>query len=160
MIRAASVTDAEQIAAIYNHYIEHTVVTFEETPLSVEAIAERIGRLSADYPWLVCERDGRVVGYAYAACWHERSAYRLSAETTIYLDRSHVRRGAGSALYRALLRNLRERQYHSAAGGIALPNRASVALHEKLGFRKVAHFRDIGRKFDRWIDVGYWQLIL
>jgi len=160
MIRAVEVTDAERVAAIYNHYIEHTIVTFEEEPLPVEAVAARIARFMADYPWLVYERDGRVAGYAYAAPWHERSAYRRSAETTVYVDADSLRLGIGSALYQALLQILRERGYHSAAGGIALPNDASVALHEKLGFRKVAHFGEVGRKFDRWIDVGYWQLLL
>lgn len=160
MIRAASVTDAEQVAAIYNFYVEKTIVTFEEAPLTPAQMAERIARLTAGYPWLVYEVGGIVAGYAYAGRWHERSAYRRSVETTVYLDRKQLRHGIGTQLYEALLGVLRERRYHSACGGIALPNDASVALHEKLGFRKVAHFHSIGYKFDRWIDVGFWQLIL
>ena len=160
MIRAASVTDAEQVAAIYNFYVENTVVTFEEVPVTAAQMAERITRLTAEYPWLVYERGGIVAGYAYAGRWHERSAYRWSVETSVYLDRKQLRQGLGTRLYEALLGILRERQYHSACGGIALPNGASVALHEKFGFRKAAHYHSIGYKFDRWIDVGFWQLIL
>lgn len=160
MIRAAASSDAASIASIYNHYIEQTIVTFEETPVTAAVIAERIEAVSADYPWLVDERDGVVVGYSYAARWHERCSYRLSAETTVYVDTDRRGLGAGAALYGALIEELRRHGYHTAVGGIALPNPASVALHEKLGFRKVAHFAEIGRKFDRWIDVGYWQLIL
>lgn len=160
MIRSVEVRDAGRIAAIYNHYVERTVITFEEEPLPVEAMAARVARLMADYPWLVYERGGAVVGYAYAAPWHERAAYRHSAETAVYVDAASSRQGVGSALYRALLGMLRERRCHSAAAGIALPNDASVALHEKCGFRKVAHFHEVGRKFGRWVDVGYWQLLL
>lgn len=160
MIRAAEMRGAGRIAAIYNHYVERTIVTFEEDPLPVEAMAARIARLMGDYPWLVYERDGVVAGYTYAACWHARSAYRYSAETAVYVDAASVRQGVGSALYQALLRMLRERSCHSAAAGIALPNAASVALHESLGFREVGCFREVGRKFGRWVDVGYWQRLL
>lgn len=160
MIRAVEVTDAGRIAALYNHYIERTIVTFEEEPLGAEAMAARIARLTADYPWLVYERDGVVAGYAYAGRWHERSAYRHSVETAVYVDAASPRQGVGSALYRALLPILRERGCHSVAAGIALPNAASVALHEKFRFRKVAHWREVGRKFGRWVDVGFWQLLL
>ncbi len=103
---------------------------------------------------------GAVVGWAYATAWKARSAYRFSVETTVYVAASHQGRGIGAALYGALLGDLRGRELHSAVGGIALPNPASVALHEKLGFKKIAHFAEVGRKFDRWVDVGYWQLIL
>jgi L-amino acid N-acyltransferase YncA len=101
-----------------------------------------------------------VVGWAYATAWKSRSAYRFSVETTVYVAASHQRRGVGGALYRKLIEDLRARKLHSVVGGIALPNEGSVALHEKLGFRKIAHFAEVGRKLDRWIDVGYWQLIL
>ena len=99
----------------------------------------------------------QVVGYAYAGRWHDRSAYRYSVETTIYLDADHLGKSIGSGLYAALLQQLKERGMHVAIGGIALPNPGSVALHEKLGFRKVAHYGEVGFKFNRWIDVGYWQ---
>lgn len=160
MIRPATATDAAPVAAIYNHYIEHTVITFEEEPVSAAAMAERIARTTETYPWLVDEANGEIRGYAYATRWRERCSYRHSTESTVYLAPTQVRRGLGSALYRALLDELRRGDYRCVLGGIALPNPASVALHEKLGFHKVAHLVEVGRKFDRWIDVGYWQLML
>jgi L-amino acid N-acyltransferase YncA len=160
MIRAARTNDATAIAAIYNHYVRHTVVTFEEVPVAVKEMAQRILDVSERLPWLVWEDGGAVLGWAYATAWKARSAYRFSVETTVYVAVTHQRRGVGDALYRKLIEDLRERKLHSAVGGIALPNEGSVALHEKLGFKKIAHFAEVGRKFDRWVDVGYWQLIL
>jgi phosphinothricin acetyltransferase len=158
MIRSATKDDANAIARIYNHYILNSVITFEEEAVSPTEMAGRIGKVQgAGLPYLVEERDGAVIGYAYAGRWHERSAYRYSVETTIYLDADHVGKRIGSTLYVALLAQLKERGLHVAIGGIALPNAGSVALHEKLGFRKVAHYAEVGFKFDRWIDVGYWQ---
>jgi phosphinothricin acetyltransferase len=158
VIRPATKEDSAAIARIYNHYILDTVVTFEEQVVPAREIAGRIERvLAASLPYLVTLKDDRVVGYAYAGRWHERSAYRFSVETTIYLDAAHLGTGLGSPLYRALLERLREKQLRVAIGGIALPNPGSVALHEKLGFEKVAHFEEVGFKFGRWIDVGYWQ---
>ena len=160
MIRAARTNDATAIAEIYNHYVRHTVVTFEEVPVDVKEMAQRILDVSERLPWLVWEDGGAVVGWAYATPWKPRSAYRFSVETTVYVAASHQRRGVGDALYSKLIEELRARKLHSAVGGIALPNEGSVALHEKLGFRKIAHFAEVGRKQDRWVDVGYWQLIL
>jgi phosphinothricin acetyltransferase len=160
VIRAATTDDAARIAAIYNHYIEHTVVTFEEAPVTVAEMAERIAKVLASHVWLVTERDGEVIAYAYAAHWGARCSYRLSVETSIYVAAEHCGRGHGEPLYAALVDAVRARGFHCAIGGVALPNPASARLHEKLGFEKVAHFGEVGRKFDRWIDVGYWELIL
>lgn len=161
MIRPATVRDAESVAGIYNHYIANTIITFEERSVAPEDMAERIGAVdSAALPWLAAERDGRLLGYAYAAPWKTRSAYRFCVETTVYLDPETLGQGIGSRLYEALLADLGERGVRVAIGGIALPNPASVALHEKLGMKKVAHFERVGFKFDRWIDVGYWQINL
>jgi phosphinothricin acetyltransferase len=160
MIRACRANDAATIADIYNHYVRETVVTFEETPVAAAEMAQRIADVGARYPWLVWDDGGAVVGWAYATPWKTRSAYRFSVETTLYVAASHHGRGIGGALYRALIDDLRARNVHTAVGGIALPNPASVALHEKLGFSKIAHFAEVGRKLDRWVDVGYWQLIL
>jgi phosphinothricin acetyltransferase len=161
VIRSATEDDADAIAEIYNHYILDTVVTFEEQALSAGEMSRRIDKVSSDsLPYLVAVRDDAVVGYAYAARWHERSAYRYSVETTIYLESRHVGKGIGSRLYSVLLDQLEGRGLHVAMGGIALPNPGSVALHEKLGFRKVAHYREVGFKFGQWIDVGYWQRVL
>jgi len=159
MIRACTAADSAAIAEIYNHYVRETVVTFEETPVAPAEMAQRIADVGARFPWLAWDDGGTVAGYAYAAAWKTRAAYRHSVETTIYLAPSHIGRGIGSKIYGALLDEVRERGFHSAIGGVALPNAASVALHEKLGFNKVAQFAEVGRKFDRWIDVAYWQLI-
>jgi len=161
VIRAATLDDAAAVASIYNPYIRDTVVTFEEVEVSAEEIASRMSAVAAaSLPWMVFEERGTVVGYAYAARWHARSAYRYTAESTIYLDGSVRGRGLGRRLYSTLLDELRQRPVHVVVGGIALPNDASVALHEKLGFQKAAHYSEVGRKFDRWVDVGIWQLSL
>jgi phosphinothricin acetyltransferase len=159
VVRSAAAGDAGRIAEIYNHYVATSVITFEEVPVSAQEMARRIGDAgSASLPWLVAERDGKIAGYAYASPWKARSAYRFSVEVTVYVDPGCPREGIGRRLYEELLAGLRARGIHSAFGVIALPNEASVALHERLGFVKVAHLMEVGFKFDRWIDVGYWQL--
>lgn len=161
VIRPVEPCDIERIAEIYNHYILHTVVTFEEEVVSGREMADRIQEVSsASLPWLVAEDSNRVLGYAYAGKWKGRCAYRFSVESTVYLDPSAIGRGLGAALYDALFAALRRRSTHAIIGGIALPNTASVALHEKFGMQKVAHFKGVGFKFGRWIDVGYWQVCL
>ena len=159
-VRPAANTDAAAICDIYNHYVRSTVITFEETPVATPEMEERIAEVTSRLPWLVAEEAGAIAGYAYATPWKPRSAYRFSVETTVYVAQGHMRRGLGVALYRELIESLRPLGVHCAVGGIALPNPASVALHEKLGFRKVGQFVEIGRKLDRWVDVGYWELIL
>ncbi len=160
MIRTATPDDAAAIAAIYNHYIATSTISFEEQAVTAAEMAQRIRDVSATLPWLVREDGGRIAGYAYATKWRVRSAYRFAAETSVYVEHGRGGQGIGSALYTALLAELRARGIHMAIGGIAQPNPASVALHERLGFVKVAHFSEVGRKFDRWIDVGYWELKL
>ena len=160
-MRSASATDADAIARIYNYYIENTVITFEEEPVSPQAMAARVAEVQGlSLPWLVAEIDKKVIGYAYANKWKVRSAYRHSVETTIYLEHGHEGRGVGKTLYAALLPPLRARGIHAVIGGAAMPNEASVALHETLGFDHVATFREVGFKHGRWVDVAYWQLVL
>lgn len=158
MIRSASLSDAAAICAIYNHYIENTRVTFEEDALPEAEIAARIEATLPAFPWLVWEEQGAVIGYAYANRWKSRSASRFTVESTVYLKHDFVGRGIGKKLYAQLIEDLRKIGLHSVLGCIALPNRASERLHEKLGFRKVGHFEQAGWKFKQWIDVGYWQL--
>lgn len=160
LIRPARPEDAAGIAAIYNRHVEETVVTFEETPVGVPQMAGRIAEVTQQFPWLTYEENGAVLGYAYATRWKERSAYRFCVETTIYLAPEAIGRGIGTRLYRVLIDELRGRGIHSAIGGIALPNPASVALHEKVGFEPIGTFKEVGWKFGRWVDVGYWELIL
>jgi phosphinothricin acetyltransferase len=160
-IRAARETDGAAIVAIYNHYISNTMVTFEETPLSAEELSTRVRDVqAAGLPWLVAEQDGAIVGYAYAGKWETRSGYRFTVESSVYVAPGRTGQGIGPALYQELLELLRQRHIKIVIGGIALPNAASVALHERFGFVKVAQFREVGVKFRRWMDVGYWQLTL
>ena len=169
-IRLATEDDAERIAAIYNHYIRSTVITFETVELTAADMAARIGKLAAlGLPWLVATDDADApLGYAYAGPFRERAAYVHSLETSIYLDQAATRSGIGTALYTELIARLRAATppacavapVHALLAGVALPNEASVALHERLGFTKIGHFTEVGRKFDRWVDVGYWQLSL
>ena len=160
MIRQATAEDGAQIAAIYNYYVDNTFVTFETEPVSDSEMQSRITDGLSSYPWLVAKENGTVLGYAFATEWKSRSAYRLTAETTIYLDQDHLGQGVGLALYRQLIDTLRDRGLHCALGGIALPNPASVALHEKLGFRKVGELEQVGWKLEQWVNVGYWELML
>jgi phosphinothricin acetyltransferase len=168
-LRAAEPADAAGIAAIYNHYVAETIVTFEEEPVAPAEMALRIdGVQSIGLPWLVAEEQGReageekarVVGYAYATRWRPRSGYRFSVEVTVYVAPGRGGRGIGSTLYDGLFARLAGCGVHAVIGGIALPNAPSVALHEKLGMRKVAHFEQVGFKLGRWVDVGYWQRVL
>ena len=159
MIRYAKTDDAAEICKIYNHYVLGTTITFEEEPVSTDEMAQRIAETLQSLPWLVWEQDESLQGFCYASKWKGRCAYRHSVESTVYVRADSIGRHIGSQLYRALLDELRQRKFHTVIGGIALPNDASVALHEKLEFEKVAQFREVGNKFDRWIDVGYWQLL-
>lgn len=160
MIREVRTADAPRIAAIYNHYVRETVVTFEEEPVADAEMARRVAETAAGYPWLVWEEGGEVLAYAHASSWKRRSAYRLTAESTIYAAPAATGRRIGSQLYPALIAVMQERGLHAAIGGISLPNPASIALHEKLGFVPVGVFREVGFKFGRRVDVGYWELLL
>jgi L-amino acid N-acyltransferase YncA len=160
-LRPVTSDDAQAIADIYNHFIATSVITFEEELIDKAEIQRRITELQrSGLPWLVLEQGGTVVGYAYAALWRSRSAYRFSVETTIYLRPDSAGRGWGTLIYEKLLTELKTCGMHLAIGGITLPNAASVALHERCGFRKVAHFPEVGYKFGEWLDVGYWQRAL
>ena len=156
-IRFAQQTDAPGILAIYGPYCESTRVSFEIVAPTTEQIQERIHRITADYPWLVAEFDGQVVGYVYASRHHERAAYRWSVDVAVYVSPGQQRRGVGRILYETLFSILREQGHFKAFAGITLPNAASVGLHESLGFRSAAVFRGVGHKFGHWLDVGWWQ---
>ena len=161
MIRTATESDAQAIADIYNYYIKNTVVTFEELPVTHKDIIERIKKITAsNLPWLIAEDAGAIIGYAYAGKWNVRSAYRHTVEATVYLSNSSRSKGWGTRLYQALFDLLRQKSIHIVIGGITLPNPASVALHEKFGMTKAAHFKEVGYKFGQWVDVGYWQMEL
>jgi L-amino acid N-acyltransferase YncA len=158
VIRPCVHADVPRICEIYNHYVRESVVTFEEEPLGVAEMTRRIADVRLRFPWLVVEAEGRIAGYAYASPWKARSAYRFAVESTIYLAPECLGQGLGTTLYAELLDTLPDCDVHRAVGCIALPNPASVALHEKLGFRKIGIFDEVGWKFDRWVDVEYWEL--
>jgi phosphinothricin acetyltransferase len=160
LLRPVSLADAPAIAEIYNYYVTHTAITFEEKPLSPELMAERIQSVIPHYPWFVWEEDGEIAGYAYAHKWHDRTAYRFSAEDSIYLKPGFERRGIGKKLLGRVIEVLRSRHIHVLMSVITVPNERSVGLHESLGFKKAGHFKEIGFKFGDPLDVGYWELIL
>ncbi len=161
LIRPVMPDDAAAICAIYNPYVAETTISFEEEPVSAADMAQRTAEVrAAGLPWLVAVSEGKLLGYAYASKWRARPAYRTSVESSVYLDAQAAGRGVGTALYRTLLDELRRLEVHMVIGGIAQPNERSIALHERLGFRKAAHFSEVGRKFGRWVDVAYWELRL
>ena len=146
--------DAAPCAAIYAPHVTDGVASFEEVAPSTGEIARR---MDAAHLWLVCELDGEVAGYAYGSKHRDRAAYRRTVETSVYVAADHQGRGLGRALCVELLRELTERGFHVALAGITLPNPASVALHEALGFEPVGVFRSVGFKAQQWWDVGWWQ---
>jgi len=160
MIRPAKPTDAPAIIAIYNYYVLTSTITFEEELVSEEDMAQRIVDATEKFAWFVYEHAGQVVGYAYATPWRSRCAYRLSVETSVYISKDYAQMGIASKLYRVLMDELTNRGVHAVIAGISLPNAASIALHEKFKFEKVAHFLQVGRKFEKWIDVGYWEVLI
>jgi phosphinothricin acetyltransferase len=161
MIRNVKLSDAGRIAEIYNYYIEHTIITFEEETIDADEIERRIQSVQGkNYPYLAYEKDGVLLGYAYLSNWRTRSAYDKTLETSIYLDISYIKKGIGNILYRQLIEESRKINIHSLIGVISLPNQASQKLHEKLGFQLIGNFKESGLKFDQWIDVEFWQLFL
>jgi L-amino acid N-acyltransferase YncA len=149
--------DAAACAAIYAPHVDPGTASFEDVAPDAEEMARRMG---AAHLWLVAERDGDVAGYAYGGRHRDRSGYRWTVETAVYVAGDHAGRGVGRALYDALLPELRRRGYRLACAGVTLPNQASVALHEAVGFEPVGVYRRIGFKHGRWWDVGWWQLDL
>jgi phosphinothricin acetyltransferase len=152
--------DAAACVAIYAPFVESGATSFEEAPPDPTSFAERIRQIQATYPWLVVEHEGAVVGYAYACPHRARPAYRWAVETSVYVVPGEQGNGHGRALYAELTDRLRRQRFHVACAGITLPNPASVALHEVVGFVPVGTYRRIGWKDGAWRDVGWWQLEL
>lgn len=159
-IRAATVDDAAAIHRIYAPIVAETAISFEEVPPTIEEMTARIAATLKTHPFLVALSDGNVCGYVYAGPHAERAAYRQSVDTTVYIAPKARGTGVGRALYAALLSELARRGFHAAFAGIALPNPASVGLHESVGFEPVGIYREVGFKFGRWHDVGWWQRLL
>ncbi|WP_430816706.1 arsinothricin resistance N-acetyltransferase ArsN1 family B [Carboxylicivirga sp. RSCT41] len=160
MIRQVKPADASLIAGIYNHFIKHSIATFELDSIDSDEMLNRVKKITASYPFVVFEENDQILGYAYASAWKSRKAYARTVETSVYLHHKAQGKGIGTRLYSHLMNELKNKEIHAVIGGISLPNDASVKLHEKLGFQKIGHFKQVGRKFDKWIDVGYWELLL
>jgi len=159
VIRLATVDDAPQIHAIYTPIVSDTAVSFEFEPPSVEEMRRRVETTLLTLPWLVCEGDG-VIGYAYAGVFRSRPAYQWSVEVSVYVHAAHRGKGVARALYTSLFECLRVQGHRTALAGIVLPNPASVALHERMGFRSVGIVHHGGCKLRAWHDVGWWELSL
>ena len=159
-IRLAGPHDAPFIVELYRPAVESTPISFETDPPSAFEMGRRIEETLCFYPWLVGEYEGRVIGYAYAATHSARAAYRWSCDTSVYVDAAFQRRRVGRAVYTSLLRILVAQGHFSAYAGITLPNPASIALHESVGFRPLGVYRNVGYKLGAWHDVGWWQLEL
>jgi L-amino acid N-acyltransferase YncA len=159
-LRFASLNDAAAIAAIYAPIVEQTAISFETVPPDADEMRKRIALMPADKPYIVAVHDGAVAGYAYAGGVRGRAAYRFGVEVTVYVA-AHARRlGVARRLYAGLFEVLRRQGYRRAFAGIALPNAASVALHEAVGFTGAGVWHAAGFKFGGWHDVGFWELAL
>ena len=158
MIRNVQIEDAQQLLDIYNYYVVNTVITFDLEALSLDAFKEKITTVSADYPFIVYEENSEILGYAYGSKFRPKPAYNNTVESTVYLKHGAQGKQIGSKLYNELLFLLKQKNVHVVLGVLTLPNEASVKLHEKFGFKEVAHLKEVGLKFGEWQDVGFWQL--
>lgn len=158
-VRSATQRDLDAINDIYNHYVASAHYTFDLEPMSQEARREWFTHYAEKgrHRLLVALNEGRVMGYASSSGFRDKPAYATSVETSIYVTPDAIGRGTGSRLYEELFRSLEGEDVHRAYAGIALPNPASIALHERFGFERVAHFTEQGRKFGRYWDVAWFE---
>jgi L-amino acid N-acyltransferase YncA len=158
--RTASLADAQEMLEIYRPYVLETPISFETEAPSLEEFQRRVSEKIGKFPWLVCEMENKIVGYAYAGPFRARSAYDWSVESSVYIRRGFHGKGLGKALYEKLLSILKDQGVVNVIGGMTMPNEASLKLHEHFGFTQVAQIKNAGFKMGRWWDVGYWQLQL
>ncbi len=159
LFRPVMLSDAADIAHIYNYYIENTTVTFDTVPIGVEVMRNKISAIISAYPYIICEHSGKVIGFCYAHKWKEKTAYAQTWETTVYVAQEYCGQGIGHQLMRKLVAECRCRtSCHALIACITSPNPASESLHRSLGFQKVSHFYAVGNKFSRWLDVTDWEL--
>ncbi|HEY6451040.1 MAG TPA: GNAT family N-acetyltransferase [Steroidobacteraceae bacterium] len=160
LLRSATRADAPSLLAIYRPFVESTSVSFEEEPPSIEQFAARIEQAVHGWSWIVAEREGRCIGYAYGSKHRERAAYRWSVEVSAYVHPDQHRRGVASTLYGHLFEALANRGFCNAYAAVTMPNEASLALHRKLGFQPIGVFERVGYKFGRWHDVAWVHRVL
>lgn len=158
MIRNFQIGDIQQLTEIYNYYVLNTIVTFDHIPYSTDEYLKKIIRIAAEFPCIVYEEKNEIIGFAYGSKWRAKPSYNNTVESTVYLNHTSKRKQIGTKLYTELLKRLKKQKYHVVIGGISLPNDPSIKFHEKFGFKKVGHFKEVGRKFDKWVDVAFWQL--
>lgn len=159
-VRTAQTEDVRAVCDIYNYYVKSSRVTFQEIPQAEDKVLERIEDSDPGHPCLVAELNGRVVGYVYAGSWKKRSAYRYAVELGIYVENGLTGKGIGPQLLKNIIDRLKHTEIHCLIAGITLPNPPSIRLFEGQGFKKVGEFREVGYKFDEWINVGYWQKLI
>ncbi|WP_338356293.1 N-acetyltransferase family protein [Yeosuana marina] len=160
MIRPVKLSDSENLLHIYNYYVVHTVATFDLEPLSLDMFTDKIKTIILNYPFVVYEENNEILGYAYGSKFRPKPAYNKTVESTVYVKHGVHGKQIGTQLYADLLSLLKRDNFHIVLGVLTLPNEASIKLHEKFGFKQVAHLKEAGLKFDKWHDVGFWQLTL
>ncbi|TYA71449.1 GNAT family N-acetyltransferase [Seonamhaeicola marinus] len=160
MIRAFQEKDIQELLDIYNYYVLNSVATFDDVALSFETFSDKVTRINSEFPFLVYEDEGKLSGFAYGSKFRPKPAYKNTVELTVYVANNAHGKGIGTKLYEELIAELKTQNYHIALGALTLPNTASEKLHEKLGFKKVAHLSEVGLKFGKWQDVGMYQLKL
>lgn len=160
MIRTVTKDDVPAIAGIYNHYVLHSVITFDTEMVSINEMEKKVAAISSHFPYLVYEDEGKVAGYCYVHQWKEKKAYRRTLETTIYLSPDYLHRGIGTKLMQRLIAECRSRGVGALVACITSGNEVSETLHRQLGFEKVSHFRQVGEKFGRLLDVVDYELML
>jgi len=156
-IRPATEADAASLLAIYRPFVESTAVSFETVAPTTDEFTARIAKAVAGWQWLLAERAGQCIGYAYGSAHRERPAYRWSVEVSAYVHPGHHRQGVGRTLYERLLEDLARKGFCNAYAGITMPNEGSIALHRSVGFESIGVFKAVGRKFGKWHDVAWFQ---
>ena len=160
MVRAFQKNDIQAILDIYNYYVLNTTVTFDIEAVTFEAFSDKVHKINAEYPFLVFEEEGAILGFAYASRFRPKPAYNYTAESTVYVKHTAHGKQIGTKLYEALIDELKQTEIHTLLGVLTVPNDASIKLHNKFGFKEVAHLKEVGFKFGEWQNIGIWQLKL
>ncbi len=158
MIRPFKIQDTQQLLDIYNYYVLNSVATFDIEPLAFETFSNKINSINKDFPFVVFEENNTILGFAYGSKFRPKPAYNSTVEVTVYIKHTAHGKQIGTKIYSELITRLKHQNFHSAIGVLTLPNEASVKLHEKFGFKQVAELKEVGFKFGKWQNVGFWQL--